>query len=588
MESEAKKIREPIVVVLGHVDAGKTSLLDKLRGTAVQEKEAGGITQHIGASLFPSDVLVKLSKGLLDKFKIKVEIPGILFIDTPGHEAFANLRYRGGSAADIAIVVVDVTKGVEPQTVESINILKEKKVPFLVALNKIDLIAGWRPHPELTFDKDLSMQDKATQKLLDDRIYTVMGQLSSLGFESEAFYRVTNFMKQVSLVPVSAATGEGIPELLTVLLGLVQNFMKGKLSFRQGPGNGIIIEVKEEEGMGTVLNVILINGILSVNDKVVTGTDSGAKSTKIKGIYLPKPLDEMRDPRDKFKFVKSVMASAGVSVLVSDSEGIVAGAPIYVVTNEEEEKNYSKMIEEELRSLTIKTDQVGVIVKVDTLGSLEAFSYLLKQTNVPIRYAEIGPVTKKDVMEAQLVRQNDKYLGVILAFNQKSLVENPTVPIFTGNVMYNLIQDYLNYVKQEKEKDLRLKAERLTYPAKFQVLKGYVFRRSNPAIFGIRVLAGILKPKVRVMNEKGEEVGSIEQIQVQGESLQKLGKGEEAAVSMKNVTIGRHIKEDEVLYTLPSADEVKALKDSELPEEDKQVLKEIIEIRRKVEYLYGY
>ncbi len=588
MESEAKKIREPIVVVLGHVDAGKTSLLDKLRGTAVQEKEAGGITQHIGASLFPSEVLVKLSKGLLEKFKIKVEIPGILFIDTPGHEAFANLRYRGGSAADIAIVVVDVTKGVEPQTVESINILKEKKVPFLVALNKIDLIAGWRPHPEVTFDKDLSMQDKATQKLLDDRIYTVMGQLSSLGFDSEAFYRVTNFMKQVSLVPISAATGEGIPELLTVLLGLVQNFMKGKLSFRQGPGNGIIIEVKEEEGMGTVLNVILINGILSVNDKVVTGTDTGAKSTKIKGIYLPKPLDEMRDPRDKFKFVKSVMASAGVSVLVSDSEGIVAGAPIYVVTNEEEERNYSKMIEEELRSLTIKTDQVGVIVKVDTLGSLEAFSYLLKQANIPIRYAEIGPVTKKDVMEAQLVRQSDKYLGVILAFNQKSLVENPTVPVFTGNVMYNLIQDYLNYVKQEKEKDLRLKAEKLTYPAKFQVLKGYVFRRSNPAIFGIRVIAGILKPKVRVMNEKGEEVGSIEQIQVQGESVQKLGKGEEAAVSMKNVTIGRHIKEDEILYTLPSADEVKALKDSELPEEDQQVLKEIIEIRRKVEYLYGY
>jgi Translation initiation factor 2 (IF-2; GTPase) len=296
----------------------------------------------------------------------------------------------------------------------------------------------------------------------------------------------------------------------------------------------------------------------------------------------------MRDPRDKFKFVKTVAASAGVSVMVSDSDGIVAGAPIYVVTNDEEEKRYSKMIEEELKSLTIKTDQVGIILKVDTLGSLEAFSYLLKKANIPIRYAEIGPVTKKDVLEAQLVRQNDKYLGVILAFNQKSLVENPTVPVFFGNVMYNLIQDYLNYVKEEKEKDLRLKSEKLTYPAKFQVLKGYVFRRSNPAIFGIRVIAGILKPKVRVMNSKGEEVGSIEQIQVQGESVQKLGKGEEAAVSMKNVTIGRHIKEDEVLYTLPSAEEVKALKDTNLPEEDLQVLKEIIEIRRKIEYLYGY
>ena len=586
--NQTKTLREPIVVVLGHVDAGKTSLLDKLRGTAVQEKEAGGITQHIGASLFPSEVLIRLSKGLIERYKIKVEIPGLLFIDTPGHEAFSNLRYRGGSAADIAILVIDITKGVEPQTVESIQILKEKKVPFLVALNKIDLLAGWRPHPELLFDKDLAMQDKATQRLLDDRIYTVMGQLSSLGFESDAYYRVTNFMKQVSLVPVSAVTGEGLPELLTVLLGLVQNFMKGKLAFHPGPGKGIILEVKEEEGMGTVLNVVLINGILSVNDKIVTGTSTGAKVTKIKGIYLPKPLDEMRDPRDKFKFVKSVEASAGISVLVSDSEGIVAGAPLYVVTNEEEEKNYSKIIEEELRSLIIKTDQLGVIVKVDTLGSLEAFSYLLKQANVPIRYADIGPVTKKDVVEAQLVRQANKYLGVILAFNQKSLVENPPVPIFFGKVMYDLLQEYLNYVKEEKEKDLRLKVEKLTYPAKFQVLKDYIFRRSNPAIFGIRVLGGILKPKVRVMNQKGEEVGTIEQIQVQGESVQKLEAGKEGAISMKNVTIGRHIKEDEILYTLPSSDEVKALKESNLPKEDLELLKEIIEIRRKVEYLYGY
>ncbi len=588
-ELEIKKsLREPIVVVLGHVDAGKTSLLDKLRGTAVQEKEAGGITQHIGASLFPSEVLVKLSRGLIERYRIKVEIPGILFIDTPGHEAFANLRYRGGSAADIAIVVVDVTKGIEPQTVESINILKEKKVPFLIALNKIDLIAGWRPHPELLLLEDLNQQDKATVKLLDDRIYTVMGQLSALGFESDAFYRITNFKRQVAMVPVSAATGEGLPELLTVLLGLVQNFMKEKLQFKAGPGKGIIIEVKEEEGMGRVLNVILINGIMSVNDRVVTGTDRGSKVTRIKGIYLPKPLDEMRDPRDKFKPVKSVAASAGISVLVSDPEDVVAGAPVYVITNEEEEREASRLIEEELKSLTIRTDQLGVIVKVDTLGSLEAFSFLLKKENIPIRYAEIGPVTKKDVVEAQLVRQENKYLGVILAFNQKSLVENPPVPVFFGNVMYNLLQDYLNFVKQEKEKDLRLKIEKMTYPAKFQVLKGYIFRRSNPAIFGVRVIAGILKPKARVMNSKGEELGFIEQIQVQGESVQRLGPNEEGAVSMKNVTIGRHIKEDEVLFTLPTSEEAKALKESELPPEDAELLNEIIEIRRKVEYLYAY
>jgi len=583
-----KAIREPIVVVLGHVDAGKTSLLDKLRGTAVQQKEAGGITQHIGASLFPSDVLISMTGGLLKKYRINVEIPGVLFIDTPGHEAFSNLRYRGGSAADIAIVVVDITKGIEKQTVESINILKNKKVPFLIALNKIDLIAGWRSNAGIPLEENIKSQDSATQKLLDERIYTAVGQLAQMGFDGEAYYRITSFSKQVAMIPVSASTGEGIPELLTVMLGLVQNFMKGKLAFRREPGRGIILEVKEEEGMGTIFHVILLGGVLSVNDKVVIGTSYGSKVTKIKGIYLPKPLDEMRDPRDKFKSVKEAEASSGISVLVSDPEEIVAGAPIYVIKNDSDALTAKKEIEEELKQLVIKNDQVGVIVKVDALGSLEAISFLLKQAGIPIHYAEVGPVTKKDIIEAELVKEKDKYLGVILAFNQKILVENPTVQIFSGKVMYDIIESYQRAIEEQKEKDLHIKLEQITYPAKFQVIKGYVFRRSNPAIFGIRVISGRLKPKVRVMNGQGKEVGDIEQIQVQGETVQELKSGEEAAVSIRDITVGRHIREDEVLYTLPDSNQINDLRKIIVDLNDRKVLDEIIQIRRKVEMMYGF
>ncbi|MEM3498742.1 MAG: translation initiation factor IF-2 [Conexivisphaerales archaeon] len=583
-----KAMREPIVVVLGHVDAGKTSLLDKLRGTAVQQKEAGGITQHIGASLFPSDVLVSMTGKLLSKYRINVKIPGVLFIDTPGHEAFSNLRYRGGSAADIAIIVVDITKGIEKQTIESINILKDKKVPFLIALNKVDLIAGWRYNPHNTIEENIRLQDNATQKLLDERIYTVLGQLAQLGFDGEAYYRITSFTKQVAMIPVSATTGEGIPEMLTVLLGLVQNFMKNKLAFRKEPGRGIILEVKEEEGMGTVFHVILLEGMVSINNKVVIGTLAGSKTTKIKGIYLPKPLDEMRDPRDKFKPVREVEASSGISVIVSDPDEVVAGAPMYVITDEKDELNAKKEIADELKKLIIKNDQVGVIVKVDALGSLEAMSFLLKQAGIPIRYAEVGSVTKKDIIEAELVREKDKYLGVILAFNQKILVENTTVKIFSGKVMYDIIEEYQRYVVEQKEKDLHLKLDQMTYPAKLQVIKGYIFRRSNPAIFGIRVIQGTLKPKVRVMNLYGKEIGVIEQIQVQGETVQEVRAGEDSAISIRDITIGRHIREDEILYTLPNSNQINDLKKIITDPSEIKVLNEILQIRRKVELMYGY
>ena len=137
-------LRQPVVVVLGHVDSGKTSLLDKMRGTAVQSREFGGITQHIGASLFPIETIKDITGNLYERIsKYETQIPGLLVIDTPGHEIFANLRMRGGSAADIAILVVDVNKGLEAQTIESIEILRKRKVPFVIALNKVDMLSGW-------------------------------------------------------------------------------------------------------------------------------------------------------------------------------------------------------------------------------------------------------------------------------------------------------------------------------------------------------------------------------------------------------------------------------------------------------------
>ncbi len=589
----AKAIRQPIVVVLGHVDSGKTSILDKIRGTAVQAREVGGITQHIGASFFPPETLKAICGPLLKIFGGEVKIPGLLVIDTPGHEAFSNLRQRGGSAADIAILVVDAAKGMEPQTYESIEILRERKVPFLVALNKIDLIAGWRPMPNLTLLESIKKQDKFTQELLDKAIYTVVGQLSQLGFRSEAFYRVKNFTREVAIVPVSAITGEGIPELLTVLIGLTQEYMQKRLEYAEGPARGIVLEVREDPGLGPTANVILVNGVLKVGDRIALGTKEGAIFTKVRALFMPKPLDEMRDPRDRFMPVREVKAAAGVKVSAPEIQNVLAGSPLVGIQKEEDEERAIEIIDSEVKRVFIHTDKLGIVLKADTLGSLEALIGMMRKRKIPIRIADIGPVTKRDAVQASIVREKDRYLGVILAFNVKVLDEarEIPVPIFQERVIYSLIENYLNWVEREKEAEARAVFSAFTLPAKFQVLKGFVFRRSNPAIFGIEVLEGRLKQKVKVMNKEGKEVGVIQQIQSSGQPIPEAVKGEQVAVSMKEPTIGRQIKEGEILYTLPSSDEARLLltkfKDRLSPEEVK-LLEEIIEIRRKVQHLYAF
>src|ERR671922_1037831 len=333
------QLRQPVVVVLGHVDSGKTSLLDKIRGTAVQAREAGGITQHIGASFFPIETIKNMTGALYHKLsKSETQIPGLLVIDTPGHEIFANLRIRGGSAADIAIVVVDVNKGFEAQTIESVDILKKRKVPFVVALNKVDMVAGWRSSSKF-ISEGMKKQGMNIQTALDEKIYTVVGTLSRLGYPSEAFWRVKDFTKEVAIVPVSARAGVGIPELLAVLVGLTQQYMGKKLErHTKDAARGIVLEFSEETGLGPSANIILLDGTLHQGDSIVIGKRDGAVFTRIKALLLPKPLDEMRDPRDKFKQVKEVIAAAGLKITSPDLEGVMAGSPLYVYNNQRKDK----------------------------------------------------------------------------------------------------------------------------------------------------------------------------------------------------------------------------------------------------------
>jgi translation initiation factor 5B len=600
------ELRQPIVVVLGHVDSGKTSLLDNIRGTAVQAREVGGITQHIGASFLPVQIIKEITGPLYAKLvKTEAAIPGLLVIDTPGHEVFANLRTRGGSAADIAIVVVDVNKGFEAQTIESMDILKKRRVPFVIALNKVDMVAGWRTSTRF-ISEDVKRQDAAVQTLLDEKIYSVVGILSRLGYQSEAFWRVKDFTKEVAIVPVSARTGVGIAELLAVLVGLTQQYMGKKLErHTKDAARGIVLELSEETGLGPSANIILLDGILHQGDNIVVGKRDGAVSTRIKALLLPKPLDEMRDPRDKFKQVTEVIAAAGLKITSPDLEGVLAGSPVYVYNNNNNQRKskdeldrLKSLVESEVKNAIVSNTQTsGVVLKCDTIGSLEAIIDLLKKANVPIRIADIGNITRRDIVEAAAVKENDRYLGVMLGFNVKVLedaqkeAQDRGVKIFNEQIIYNLVRSYTDWVTYQREHEELILFNELPPICKFQFLKGFIFRRNDPAVFGAEVQVGRLRQKVHVINEEGKKIGAVHQIQESGKAIEEATAGMQVAVSVKEPTIGRQINEGDIFYTDLNSRQAKQLLERfnhRLNDSEKKVLNMLVATKRKSDPSFGY
>lgn len=591
------KVRQPIVTVLGHVDSGKTSLLDRIRGTGVQGREAGGITQHIGASFLPLQTIREQCGSLYSKLESsEARVPGILVIDTPGHEVFKNLRTRGGSAADIAILVVDVARGLQPQTTESLRILGSRKVPFVVALNKCDQLSGWRAVDGNVTDI-IKSQDASVQADLDQKIYDVVGSLSVLGYQSEAFYRVRDFTKEISIVPVSARTGAGLPELLAILVGLAQQFLTSRLDQESKDSRGIVLEVKEEPGLGQTANAILVDGSLSKSDTIIVARRDSVVAAKPRAILLPKPLDEMRDPRDRFAPVDSIEAASGVKIASPDLEGVLPGSTLYISRDAESEARFSKMLQDEMRSVFVDTESSGAIVRCDTIGSLEALVSMLSDAGVAVSKADVGPVTRRDIMEARAVKEGDRRLGVVIAFNVRVLpdareeAELGHVRIFEGRVIYSLVDEYRAWATEDEAHEEDAIFSEITPVAKFEFLEGYVFRNSDPAVFGIRVDAGLVRQKVQFMNASGRRVGLVHQLQVDGKPVNEVGAGKEAACSVQGAIVGRQISEGDIFYTMPNSREARALSSRfghRLDATQSEVLEEIIDLMRARDPAYGY
>jgi translation initiation factor 5B len=567
--------REPIISVLGHVDHGKTTILDHIRDSLVASREAGGITQHIGATDVPFEVIEEVCAGLVKRESMRIPMRGLLFIDTPGHAAFTNLRKRGGSVADLAILVIDINEGIMPQTEESIEILKGYKTPFVVAANKIDRIPGW------IANSPPKEQSPMAQEEYNRRIYKLIGDISMRGFDCDIYDNIQDFKKTIAVVPVSGKTGDGIKELLMMLIGLSQTFLKDRLSVGlDTAGKGTILEVKETKGLGTTIDAIIYDGTIRINDEIVVAARTPIV-TKVKALLRPKALDEMRDPKKQFKSAKTVYAASGVKIVAPNLETALPGGPIYVGG-----KELVSQVKGEIGDVEFESEDLGVIVKADTLGSLEALMKILEGEGIKVRKGSIGKVSKQDVIAACVVAKQKSHLGVVMVFNTPVLLDSAAlaqdhgIPLFKNSVIYSIIDDYLEWVEKQREYD-RMKIKKAgVSPAKIRILANHTFRQSKPAIVGVEVIGGMLCPGSRLMNAEGRICGRVRGMQMNGESLDKADAGLHVAVSIEDMTVGKDACEGDTLYSFLSNEDLDLLNPENLSDSERQIVREIKAVKK--------
>ena len=591
---ESDALRTPIVAVLGHVDHGKTSLLDRIRGSAVIEGEPGAITQHIGATEVPLDVVSGVAGSLVDPTDF--DLPGLLFIDTPGHHSFRTLRARGGALADIAILVVDVNDGCQPQTYEALDILKRTETPFVVAANKVDTIPGWSSNQDSPIQQSYDSQSDRTRQTLDTSLYELIGELSDEGFSADLYWRLQDFQQTIGVVPSSAETGEGVPDLLTVLMGLAQRYMLEAMTIDvTGPGAGTVLEVTDERGFGTTIDVVLFDGQIQEDDTIVVGAMGEPIVTEVRALLKPRPLAEIRT-EGEFERVDSLGAAAGVKIAAPGLEDAMAGAPVRVVGDRAEDRVIAE-VQNALAEFEVETSEVGVVVKADTLGSLEAMANALEEIEIPILRAEVGDIARRDVTIASTVE--DPRHRVILGFSVDPLeeaareAEEAGVEVFTHDIIYRLIEEYEEYVDTLEAEQQAAVLDKIVRPARFQILVDHVFRQNDPAVVGVEVLGGTLRRNVTIADFDGaatRTVGVLKGIQDAGEDLDEARAGDRVSVAIDGPTVGRQIDEgDELWVDLPET-HAKILEqelNEDIPPDERDALRMYLERKRREDPFWG-
>ncbi|XP_024525108.1 eukaryotic translation initiation factor 5B isoform X2 [Selaginella moellendorffii] len=572
----ADDLRSPICCILGHVDTGKTKLLDCIRRTNVQEGEAGGITQQIGATYFPMENIRERTKELPEAANMRV--PGLLVIDTPGHESFTNLRSRGSGLCDIAILVIDIMHGLEPQTIESINLLRMRKTPFIVALNKVDRLYQWKPRNNAPIRTTLQEQERHTKSEFETRTKQIMVQLQEQSLNSELYWKNKDKRKAVSIIPTSAISGEGIPDLLYLLVLLTQEMMEKKLMY-VSEVECTVLEVKVVEGLGTTIDVVLVNGVLHEGDQIVVCGMQGPIVTTIRALLTPHPMKELR-VKGSYQHHKELKAAQGIKITAQGLEHAIAGTQLYVVGEDEDVETIKEEAMKDMKSVMGRIDKSGegVCVQASTLGSLEALLEFLKtpDVNIPVSGISIGPVHKKDIMRASVMLERKKEYATILAFDVKvtpearELAEELGVKIFTADIIYHLFDQFTAYLKNTREEKRRDTAEEAIFPCILKILPNCVFNKKDPIIVGVVVLDGFAKvgTPICVPSKDGEfiDLGRIASLEINHKVVDVAKKGEEVAMKImgdeNQKMFGRHFDYDDLLVSHITRRSIDVLKEN--------------------------
>jgi translation initiation factor 5B len=534
---------------MGHIDSGKTTLLDKIKGTNICAKEAGKITQHIGATEIPLKVIKQISGDLLSNYKYDIKLPGLLFIDTPGHSAFDNLRERGGSLADLVILIVDINKGLQAQDIETLEILKLYKVPFILAANKIDLINGWHQN-DCSFSKSLKEQDQNTLDKLDEKIYKLVGQLYDHGFIADRFDRVEDFKKKITIIPISAERSWGLPELILFLSVLTQKFLDKKLKIDPlNKPQATVLEVGTIKGIGASADCIVYQGVFKVRDKIVFPTKNGLEESKIKALLKINVLSAVDKKKQKYKNLNYVSAASGVKLVANNIDKCIPGGSIVHF----DDKKAVEHLKKKSYKCFSKIDENGAFVKADTLGSLEALIKLLDQENICVSKSDIGDFTAKDLLELKILHKEDPKKGVLFLFNTKIPkdleleIQKEKIPIFKNNIIYKLIEDYQDWLEAVNNKEKQKLLKELIYPCVIKILPNHIFRSSKPAVVGVRVIKGRLVAGSYLLNSNNKIIGKIINVQDEGKNIDIANKDQEVAISIDGATYLKDFKEKDKL-----------------------------------------
>jgi len=575
-ESAASKddLRSPICCIMGHVDTGKTKLLDKIRRTNVQDGEAGGITQQIGATYFPAENLMKATSKLREKHdKMVIKVPGLLIIDTPGHESFSNLRTRGSSLCDIAILVVDIMHGLEAQTLESLKMIQDKGCPFIVALNKIDRIFNWKEDPNAPFEQTLAKQEPSAQQEFEQRLRETITLFNAEGMNAEVYYKNRDFREYISLVPTSAHTGEGIPDMLGLITQLCQKMIQDRIMYR-AEIQATVLEVRVVEGHGATIDIVLVNGELSVGDTIVVCGFNGPIVTNIR-VLTPQPMKEIR-VKGSYLSHKKMRAAMGIKIAAPNLDNAIAGGSMLVPKGDDNVEDLKDEVMEDLQAVLENDNRSdsGVYVQASTLGSLEALLSFLQDSKIPYAAVSIGPVHKKDVMKASTQVDKNKDYACILAFDVKiseeaqQLADEFGVTIYWAEIIYHLFDQFQLRMKMLKEERQNQTRDQAVFPCAMKIYEQHIFNSRNPILVGVNVLDGQVRLGTPICVPTADRIviGKITSIEHDHKQVDKAKKGDDVAIKIEQTVggqdyyYGRHFDHNDNLVSKLSRESIDLLK----------------------------